>query len=317
VRYYDITVSHSKTGAVYKQWTSYPGGNPDPAALNVLFDIPTAPYATPVGMQSLTIEGISLKDLTEAQNFAGMQVTLKGGMGGGLPLENPKQAGLLAKAQIFQAFGNWVGTDMRLDFILIPSLYTHHKKGPFSLTWTPGMDLSTALKNTLSIAYPGMPISMNISSSWVASHDQSHACDTMTALALHIHNATSGNKIGPVNISIQNGKILVYDGTYVAPSVQLQFNDFIGQPTWIDVDTMQFKTVMRADLQMGSRVLMPAGYQNAPGFIVTSAQSFPSSEKYKSTFTQAFEIIKMRQLGNFRSSDSGEWATIFNAVQLK
>jgi len=76
---------------------------------------------------------------------------------------------------------------------------------------------------------------------------------------------------------------------------------------------------MRGDLQVGSTIQMPKGYPNAPGFATTTAAAFPSSPvsaKYKPTFTQAFRIVEMHHIGNFRSTDAGEWCTLINAVQM-
>jgi len=319
MRYYDLTITKPGSGAFVKRWTSYPGGKPDSSALNIMFDMPIAPYATPIGMQSITVEGISLGDLTEAQQFAGMNVALKGGMGGGLPLENPKQAGLIAQGRIFQSFGNWVGTEMRLDFVINPAIFTHNVKGSFVLHWPKGMWLGTAITNMLQVAYTGnnkMPISMHISQSLTLGYDNSHVHFTLAGIAAFIANATAKAANGPVNITIRNGTLFVYDKTYAPSPIQIAFTDLIGQPTWIDVDTMQIKAVMRSDLQIGSIISMPKGYLDAPGFIVTSAQSMPSQLKYKSTFTQSFQVVKLRQIGNFRASDSGEWSTILNCVQL-
>ncbi len=319
MRYYDLAVTQPGSGAIVKRWTSYPNGKPDSSALNVLFDMPIAPYALPLGNQSITIEGISLGDLSEAQQFAGMNCTLKGGMGGGLPLENPKQAGLIAQGRIFQSFGNWVGTDMRLDFILNPAIFTHKVKGRFVLHWPPGEWLGTAISNMLKAAYTGnnaMNVSVNISPSLINTYDNSHAAVTLSGMAAFLANATALAPNGPVQITIQNGTIIVFDKTYQPAPIQIVFTDLIGQPTWIDVNVMQIKTVMRSDLLVGSMINMPKGYLDAPGFIVTSAQSMPSQLKYKSTFTQSFQVVKLRQIGNFRSSDSGEWSTILNCVQL-
>jgi hypothetical protein len=52
---------------------------------------------------------------------------------------------------------------------------------------------------------------------------------------------------------------VVFDKTYQPSSIAIQFTDLIGQPTWIEPNTMQVKTVMRADLQVGSIITMPQG----------------------------------------------------------
>lgn len=326
MRYYELTIQQQGASKPLRTWTSYPNGKPDPNALNVQFDIPVCTYAVPAGMVSITVEGVALSDLSEAQNFVGppdkpMIATLKGGMGGGLPLENPKQKGTIVVGEVFQAFGNWVGTDMTLELVLNPSVFTQQKgyQGNFILPWTKGTKLSDALQQCLSTAYQqsSPKISINIADSWVATRDQHGAYHTLEELAQAVSNATETDDLNSgVQIGINNGTLMVWDSSYQPKAVQLSFTDFVGQPTWIDVNQMQIKTVMRSDLQLGSIIEMPKNYANVPGMVTTTAQSMPSSLKYKPTFTQKFQIIQLRQLGNFRSTDSGEWATVFNCAQL-
>lgn len=312
-RYYELTVTPSG-GGQGRTWSSYPGGNYDPCALNIEFDMPVASYDTPVGGKTITIHGIALSDLSQAQQFAGMNLTLKAGMKAGFPLVNPAQAGTIVTGQVFQSFGNWEGTEQTLDFVILPSIYTNGTPGNFSLNWPAGTTLATALQQCLSTAYPGMTISMNISDNLVNSSDQPHVCGTLEELAQQLESWTSDQFHNPVKITIQAGKIVVYDNTYKPGPVQLAFTDFIGQPTWIDVQTMQVKTVLRADLQLGSIITMPQGFQNAPGFVTTTGSSLPSSTKYQSTFKNSFVISELRQIGNFRSSDAADWCTVFNCV---
>ena len=318
MRYYDLTLSAPGSSTPLRQWTSYPQGRPDPNALNIMFDMPVAPYATPIGLQTITLEGVSLADLNEAQDFAGQNLTLKAGMGGGLPLENKAQKGTIIQGVIFQSFGNWVGTDMTLDFVVRPGVFSHANPGNFTHNWLKGSTLGNTLQQTLAAAYQASPIPvyMNISGAWVNDFDVKHSCTTLEGLSAFVYAQTANKKNGPVQITIQNGNLVIFDATYQPSAITIDFKDLIGQPTWIDVNQMQMKTVMRSDLQVGSIIQMPQGYVGAPGGVTTTAQSMPSSQKYKSTFTQSFQINKLRHVGNFRSSDSGEWSTIFNCVQL-
>lgn len=320
MRYYDLTITPA-AGGIPKKWTSYPSGNFDPGALNILFDIPIATYATPIGAQTITVEGIRLQDISESQQYAGQILTLKAGMLGGLPLETPSQSGLITQGFIFQSFGNWIGTDMTLDFVILPSVNTRSTPGNYTLNWAKGESLASALQNTLNglVKPPGgtaLPVSINIANSYVNNHHVLHVASTLEELASFVHTATKKSPNGPVNITIQRGTVFVFDSTYQPSVVQIRFNDLIGQPTWISTQTIQVKTVLRADLQIGSIIQMPQGYQDNPGFVTTTAQSYPSSFKYKSAFTRQFQVIKLRQIGNFRASDSGEWASIFNCIEI-
>ncbi|HQT24967.1 MAG TPA: hypothetical protein PLK99_00010, partial [Burkholderiales bacterium] len=312
VRYYDLALSN---GA---RWTSHPNGVFNPGAQNIVFDALAAPYATPTGLTSLTIEGVPLSALLQAQQLTGLQLTLKAGMQAGLPLANPKQAGLLLQGTIFQSFGNWEGTEMTLDLVISPAIYTSDKPGNIVLIWKAGMTLAQALTICLSTAYPNVPIEMHIADQLIQSHDEIHRCSTLEQLAQTVSDITAGHFLGKdyagVQISMQGGVILVWDNTYLQTPIQLNFIDLIGQPTWIQPLVMQVKTVMRADIQLGDQILMPQGLQNAPGIVQTAAASMPSNLKYKSSFQGQFTVTEMRHIGNYRSPDGAAWATIMNCT---
>ena len=315
MRYYELTVTPKR--GVPKIWTSYPNGTADPGAQNIIYDIIVAPFATPSGMQTITVEGINLADLTQANQYAGASLRLKAGMGGGLPLENPLQSGVIAEGAIYQSFGNWIGTDMTLDFVVIPGYFSSSNPGVFRLNWLRGTQLAGALTQCLQTAYggTGMTVSVNIDANIVASSDIHHACTTLDSLAAFIAQATAKASNGPVQIVSQNGTILAFDRTYKPKTVNIEYTDFIGQPTWIGSETMQMKLVARGDIQVGDQVFLPQGYlTNAPGAITTTSSSYPSTLRYKSTFSQGFTALKIRQVGNLRSSDGSDWATIVNGV---
>jgi hypothetical protein len=338
-RYYDITVTPAPTKAnpnppVFRHWTSMPNGVYDPGALNVEFDFLVYPYATPMGGSSLTIEGVSLQDLLQAQQFAGppsvvggvstpgvngMSIAIKAGMQAGLPLANPKQSGLILQGYIYQSFGNWRGTDMTLDFVINASPYSFYAPGNIVLNWKAGTPLATALAATLSTAYPGLKQNINISPNLVLAHDDVGHYHTLSQLAAHVKSITAGaisSTYPGVDLSIIGGKIVAYDGTQSPPTVQIQFTDLIGQPTWIDPNVMQLMCVMRADIQIGDFIVMPQGLQDAPGIVQTAASSLPSQLKYKTSFQGKFSVVAVRQVGNFRSTDGAAWSTIIQGAAV-
>jgi hypothetical protein len=329
-RFYDITITQEGSSKPLRHWTSHPNGVYDPGALNVEFDMPISLYHTPPGAQSITIHGISREDLSQAYQFASdpdrnikMGMVIRGGMKAGLPLVNPAQAGIIASGEIIQAFGNWEGTEMTLDLIMYPSTYTDDDPGNLVLHWPAGTPLSQALTQTFGIAYPALKVNANISSDLVNSYDVVHFTSTLEGMAGFIAEFTKGASTGLVGISMQSGKIMVSDSTYTPPPpIQLAFTDLIGQPTWIKFATMQIKTILRADLEIGSMIRMPQGFPNAPGFVTTPGSgalstdgaALPSTGKNKTIFQNNFQITELRQLGHFRSPDASQWATIFNCV---
>lgn len=206
---------------------------------------------------------------------------------------------------------------MTLDFVVVPSQYTNDNPGNIVLNWRAGTQLAAALKQTFSVAYQGMPVTFSVGNNLVQNHDEIHYCSTLDQLAETVGNITSDNLGNPITIGIQAGQIVVYDTTYAPTPIQLNFNDFIGQPTWIDVNQIQVQMVLRADLQQGAIVKMPQGLQNAPGVITTTSAAMPSSIKYQTTFQNNFQVNELRQVGNFRSSDAAGWVTIANCLVVQ
>jgi hypothetical protein len=314
MRFYELTITPADSTTPIRTWSSYPNGIYDPGALQVEFDVLVAAAGTPTGASSVTVHGIPLQDLSQAYQFAGMTLELKGGMKAGLPLVNPAQAGTILKGQIFQSFGNWEGTEQRIDFVVLPSQYTTDDPGNIVLNWPAGTPLSQALKQTFSIAYPGSPTSINISGNLVQAHNEVHFCPTLDQFAQTVAEITEGNFGNRVNMGIQGGQMIAYDSSYAPMPMQLAFTDFVGQPTWIALNTIQIKMVLRADLNLGGIIAMPQGLQNLPGFVTTTANSYPSNAKYQTTFQNNFTIQELRQIGNFRSKDAAQWATVANCV---
>lgn len=330
MRFYEIDLFAPGSTTPTRTFTSFPGGQFDPGALNVEFDLTVAPYGTPIGGQSITIEGISIADLMQPQQFApqivngalqpGMTLVLKGGMGKGLPLANPLQQGTLLKGQIWQAFGNWEGTEMTLDFVINPGGFDSDNPGNFVLNWQAGQPLSTALQNCLSVAYPSTPLAVNISPHLVQSSTEMHYCGTLEEMAQYIQGVTNGQFLGStytgVHIVMQGGALSVFDSTATPTTTQLNFSDLVGQPTWIEPNVLQVKLVMRGDLQIGVSVKMPVGLSGQAGQVTTSGNSLPSSTNYLTTFSGSFLITEMRHIGNFRSPDGGSWVTVINCVPI-
>jgi hypothetical protein len=324
MRYYDLKLTPpSGTKAKARHWTSYPKGlsGPfDPGALNIDFDILVYAEHAPAENSSITIEGVALQDLLQANQFGSQKgpfwtIEFSGGMGPGLPLNNPKQAGLILTGNIFQSFGNWQGTEMTLDLVFNPG-DPHSIKNPGNvvLNWKKGTQLSQALANTFSTAYPGIKQQIDINSNLTLNHDEVGYYYDLTGLAKHIMGMThswGGNTSYPgVSIAMQKGAIQANDGSKTPATVQLSFLDFVGQPTWIKPNQILVKLVMRADLQLGSVIKFPAGMQNMPGFVQTTQASMPSSIKYKSAFQGQFNVIEIRHVGNFRTTDAAQWVTM-------
>jgi hypothetical protein len=338
-RYYEIvltkpggaSVANANTlASINTTFTSFPNGKNDPGALNVELDLLTSPLGEPggdVGSSTISVEGIPLALLQQSTMFGlqpppdftpGWNISVKGGMQAGLPLANPKQAGLLLTGTVQQSWGNWVGTDMNINFVVVAGGYTLGNPGNFVFNWQKGTPLSTAILNTLTVAYPGYDVRMFIGSQYSTSQPVVGIYSTLTQFAKFILGLTRTATSNGVNITNPPGKmIVVADGSVPGGPIQLAFTDLIGQPKWVQPNIMQFMTVMRADIQVYSLVTMPPGIQNLPGLVTTGFPATPSSLKYQTTFQGPFTVQAVRHIGNFRDPNGQSWASVFNAFPTR
>ena len=91
--------------------------------------------------------------------------------------------------------------------------------------------------------------------------------------------------------------------------------DLIGQPTWIAIMKIQFRTVMRTDIIAGDTITLPQTlFTTGEG----GAQIGSGGSEQKTgelTFSgSGFIIESLHHVGDFRGRDSANWCTIFNAA---
>ena len=319
MRYYSITITPTFADATnvtapIAKWTSFVNGVNDPGALDVEFDFFASNFAQPMSASTIIIHGIALADLFEAQQYAGLYVTVAAGMQKGLPLANPAQAGIILQGQIFQSFGNWTGTDMTLWFVVYSGSYTVTSPGNIVLNWPAGSSLESALATCLRTAYPNAQQSILISDQYyVLSHQTLAYYANLPQLAQYIKSRTQAVRPPGVDISKPKETIIITDGSKPTPAKQISFTDLIGQPTWVDVNLMTFTTPMRADIEMSSFVQMPPGLQSAPGLVQTQPVE-GAQLRYKTAFQGTFQITAVRHIGNFRDPNGSSWATVFQCV---
>lgn len=283
-------------------------------ALQIEMDIPVSPFSTPAGAGFLRIYGIPLGELSQASDMNGKQIRIYGGMTRGLPLANPSQSGLLIEGIIQQAFGNWIGTDMTLDFVLqTDGGYVDDPKN-IVLPWRAGQPLAEAISTALSVGFPTYRQSININPALVLPHDEPGYYQTVTQFAQYVktvsQNILRQADYPGVEILVRENEFIVYDGTQRTDPKQILFTDLIGQPTWIGFSQVQFKTVMRADLTIGGYVRMPQG-QTA----IATPQS-QSQYRSKSVFQSVFQLDSVRHLGNFKQASGDSWVTVFNMHEV-
>ena len=224
MRFYQIDFTNPKTGD--KVLPSSLGGmgitsllsdgTPNPAALNIEFDIPFLNFANPNKNAWLRIWGLSLKDIGAALDLNDINVLITAGMSKGLPLANPTQQGVLLKGSVFQAYGNWIGTDQTLDMNFQAANTTDLAVLNYPFLWKKGTTLATAIKQTLSVGMPNQKQDIQISSDLTIGYDETGFYTSPQQFAAWI-NARSKSIIGGtypgVTIVSDGVTVTVYDGT--------------------------------------------------------------------------------------------------------
>jgi len=316
----------------------------NPGALNLELDIPIVGYALPQGNAFIRLSGIGIRSIGQGSNLnpnpdagqPGATFILAGGMMKGLPLANPAQAGILAQGQIFSAYGNWQGTEQSLDMNLIPA--TVEPPNGISFIWSPHQDLAQALSNSFAVAFPDLKTKNADGSSTITIQPgmlQSQSSQNVVGwyenlaqfasyildLTIPLGQALTGNKAYPgVIIGIKGNQIFATDATQNPRTVALQFQDLIGQPTWIDIATINFKCVLRADIQIGDMVTMPPDPGGGTSIISALALTQQGAgvpgapARNSSTFKGKFCVKEVHHFGNSRQADGDSWATAFVAV---
>lgn len=332
MRYYSIILTNPTTGQIVRPaslaplnlpgtWGSYVNGNTIPGALNVEIDAPVSTFASPAGGATVRVWGISLAELEQSFDLNNMSVAVYGGFQKGLPLANPAQAGLLVQGYVYQALGNYVGTDQTIDLIiqagqspLLPSTPpgtgTIASPANLILNWAAGVPFAQAMTTTLATAFPSYQLDVKIDQNIVLANDEWAVFQTLTQFAEYVkHTSASiiGGAYAGVDISVAGNVISAFDSTATPTIKQIAFQDMIGQPTWYDPATVQVKFAMRGDLALGDQIKFPQSQ------VTSSGGSNAPQVNAKATFQGTFMVNYMRHVGNFRQADAASWVTIINA----
>lgn len=333
MRYYSIQIDGQEI------WTSYVNGQTIAGAPLVEFDIPVTTAGTPDGDTGAMVKvwGVSLADINQAKNLALKSIKVYGGFQKGLPLANPQQNGLLVEGYIWQCYGTWVGTEQSITFIIktgeAPKPSTFYKPLNLVLNANKGDTMATAIKNALATAFPNLTAQINISPKLVFQAQEQHYANTISDFASYVRNRSialmNDTSYQGVSILPQASNFIVFDGPVAGSSnsslsssgsplatndasgntsaFAINFSEFIGQPTWIDVGTIQFKCPMRADIKVGNNVKMPKA------LVINTGQAQTALVNQVATFQGTFQVQVVRHVGNSRAPSADAWVTIFNA----
>jgi hypothetical protein len=312
-------------GAPYTYGSHDPFGVLIPGALNVELDVPSLPYgAFAQGYVHVRVWGVGLPALSQAANLARQSPTLAGynieilaGMRPPYNLNVGAQPGTIVSGQIFQCYGNWEGLDQYLDLIIVNGSIQPDSVSNIQFTWPAGTPIATAITNALNAAFPAYTVQgQNTVSTIVTDHDESGYYSSLNAFASEITNLTANGNYTGIQITAAGSDIYLYDFSSVSSPnlVFINFDDMIGQPTWIGPTSISFSCVMRGDIEIGDLVSLPDGLY--PPYVLTTEQAaFPGAPaSNRSAFQGSFSIIEVHHYGNFRQADAASWRTVYVGV---
>ena len=136
MRYYAIKITGNNLPSALKpisgakisgaQFCSVVNGKNDPGALDIEMQLRVSPdhVITSTG-NFIRIWGVPLSLIAQSNQLSNptneAKIEVYGGMSEGLPLATfqSKEQGLLGSGNIWSAFGNWLGTEITLDLIVV------------------------------------------------------------------------------------------------------------------------------------------------------------------------------------------------------
>jgi hypothetical protein len=322
MRYYEITISPSDQTTVSFEPITFSSLNKDGSfngsALGIDIDIFQASYNQPAQNGYIKIKGVDFRQIgqTAYLNFAKIKVSL--GMSKGLPYAKEQQKGLVIDGTILQCFGNWIGTEVSLDLVIGPATYNPNATVNLTGTWTQGDTLEKVVRTMLSNAYKdknnvSVPINGSFGANLKYTETRALSYPNLQAFSKQVYDFSkqiekSPNYLGAQITSTATGFYL-FDGVLsTQKDKRIEFEDIIGNLTWRDVATIQAKTTMRADLNLGDIISFPKG---TPALNVVNNYS-----QYRNdlSFQGKFQITQLRHVGSSRQPDGNSWCTVIDAV---
>jgi hypothetical protein len=207
---------------------------------------------------------------------------------------------------IFQSYGNWIGAEQYLDLIFFSNSFVPDAAIAFGVkAGTPVIDMIT---QTLNAYFPECTVVPNIKALLTFSAPEAGFYRDLTAFGQYVTERTqkmgaqsTGNQFYPgVFMRLRSATMQIYVYDTSKQNFNIDFKDLIGQPTWIDQATVNFKTVLRADIDVGNSITFPLDVQQP--FAITAVPPAPgAAASSKTAFQGRFLVNKVHYFANFRS----------------
>lgn len=288
------------------------------AGLQITFDLPVIACDLNVAGGSVVLRGVPVTMLHSCVNYYQARIELYAGWQKGLPLVNPEQYGMILNGEVINAWANWQGTDQSLNFSVNPSVVYGIGKEPvkIAVSGRKGERLDVVLMRALKAAFPAKKIITGIDTGLFLMEDLNAVeYKSMGELAWSLKRVDGWSAI---EVSVQPDRIIVFDRTYQGSAKTVAGTELIGQPTWIDQNTVSFKVPLRHDLAVSDIVSLPRALTTGDTGALTLNSAKARNKKFWDTplFSGNFQLIAVRHLGDFRNQSADGWCTVCEAVGL-
>jgi hypothetical protein len=181
----------------------------------------------------------------------------------------------------------------------------------------PNMPLRGAIQETLSKAFPRGGANVLISGALKLPYQDAGMYQNLQQYAQYINNLSQSlggiKKYPGVQFSAHTNTINVWDTTSTLGRGIIEVIDLIGQPTWIDQNMINIKTVLRGDIHCGMTVTLPPTLLAlSQGAIIPGAPG--SVQKTNVSFTGTFVVWRVLHIGDFRNPDGAGWSSNFECL---
>jgi len=181
----------------------------------------------------------------------------------------------------------------------------------------PNMLMSSAISQTLGVAFPRGGSNVQISSGLKLPYQDVGMYQNLQQYAGFIKQLSQSilgiKNYQGVNFSAHTNTLNVWDATKPIGEGQIAAIDLIGQPTWVNVNTINIKTVLRGDIHCGMFVTLP------PTLLAIRPEAVVPGlpdQKMNTSFSGSFVVNRVLHIGDFRNPDGAGWSSNFECFFL-
>lgn len=242
------------------------------------------------------------------------KIKVWGGFEPGLPLatlmSGPKSVFPLVEGQVFGAWGNQVGTSLQ---VTLPIISTGQLNPNITLFASKGDSFKSVITRMLSVAYPGIKVTVDISDRLVYLQiNQQAMFRGLGELQTYLETASKdilsravANYPG-IRVTWRGSDILISDKAkpITTKTIILGASEVMGNPVWTGFQELQVICPMRSDIYAMDNVTLPRLPTLSTGTQAATTIS-PGAQ-----FTGTYQVKSVRHVGDSRDTNSLNWATI-------